>query len=321
MGQTIGSRGVGTRRRVWAAAVATITAVGVLGPWPIGAASAAESGSRSRAASAAGTTATLDVEAAAVEVKPAGKSAFVAAKDGRTLKAGDTVRTSATGRAQIDFADGSLTRLDVSTEYQLVKLANAKGTRKTKGLQSVGQTWHRVEKLTGDDSYKVEGANATAAVLGTAFVVNCVTEDQCTFTAVIDPIQLTDSGPRNGTKTVTLTPGDQALVTDNAINPVTTLTQEELLAIQWITQNLLADQQDGKSPGTGEVGSQPDPPPTRPPSSPVVDAPADRTRRRDGTPAPAPDTGTGTGTAGGAREPGSHRGWTTRTRCPRTRCW
>src|SRR4029077_19859449 len=112
------------------AAVATITAVGVLGPWSIGAASAADSGGRTRAASAGGANATFDVEAAAVEVKPAGKSAFVTAKDGRKLKAGDTVRTSATGRPQIDSADGSLTRLDVNTEYQLVKLANKKGTRK-----------------------------------------------------------------------------------------------------------------------------------------------------------------------------------------------
>lgn len=296
-------QGAGVRRRrrsgsVAAALVVTLALVATLAPPTTQPAGAAAPDVRPGGVRAP--LATLEIESPAVRVKPAGKSRFVDAKDGRALKAGDTVRTSATGRAEISYADGSLTRLDVSTEYRLVKLSNAKGTRKTKGLQTAGQTWHRVESLSGSDTYKVEGAHATAAVLGTAFVVECATRDQCTFTAVVDPIRLRDASPRNGTKTVTLTPGDRAIVVDDAIGPVTTLTQEELLAIQWIVRNLLADQTAGLSPGLGEIAAQADPPPTRPPSSPVVQPPP-----------PGPTvttvTGGGTGAATGA-PPGSTGG-------------
>ena len=200
------------RHRARMTAVAILTTAALVVPLST-AASAADGAGRTRSAPSGSAFATLEVDAPTVEVKPAGKSSFVAASDGRELKAGDTVRTSPSGLAQITYADGSLTRLDVDTEYKLVKLSAAKGTRKTKGLQSAGQTWHRVQKLTGSESYKVEGANTTAAVLGTAFVVKCVAKNQCTFTAVIDDIALTPDGqPKTGTKTVTLTPGDQVTV-------------------------------------------------------------------------------------------------------------
>ncbi|MFA5883361.1 MAG: Ig-like domain-containing protein [Acidimicrobiia bacterium] len=273
------------------AALAIVTTVGLVVPLSVTAASAAESAGRTRGTPSKSTFATLEVDAPTVEVKPAGKSSFVAGADGRELEAGDTVRTSSTGLAQINYADGSLTRLDVDTEYKVVKLTTAKGVRKTKGLQSAGQTWHRVEKLTGSESYKVEGANTTAAVLGTAFVVKCVARNQCTFTAVVDDVALTPDGqPKTGTKTVTLTPGDQVTVDDSEIGNIATLTQEDLLAIAWINQNLIADEQDGKSIGPSEVGAQADPPPTRPPSTPLATPPP---------PAPVTDAGTGTGTGTG----------------------
>ena len=70
------------------------------------------------------TLANLKVTADNVQVKQKGKSTFVAAKDGLALKQGDTLKTDATGRAEIDYTDGSLTRLASSTVFTISKLTN-----------------------------------------------------------------------------------------------------------------------------------------------------------------------------------------------------
>src|SRR5262245_60803410 len=59
--------------------------------------------------------ANLKITADNVQIKPKGKSTFVAAKDGMALKQGDTIKTDDTGRAEIDYTDGSLTRMSGST--------------------------------------------------------------------------------------------------------------------------------------------------------------------------------------------------------------
>src|SRR5262245_47645355 len=53
----------------------------------------------------------LKITADNVTIKQKGKTAFVAAKDGMALKQGDTIKTDETGRAEIDYTDGSITRL------------------------------------------------------------------------------------------------------------------------------------------------------------------------------------------------------------------
>src|SRR5204862_4242366 len=63
--------------------------------------------------------ANLKITADQVSIKRAGQSSFVAAKDGQALKQGDTLKTDATGRAEIDYTDGSLTRLAGSTVFTL----------------------------------------------------------------------------------------------------------------------------------------------------------------------------------------------------------
>ena len=142
------------------------------------------------------TLASLKITADQVSIKTKGASDFVAAKDGQALHQGDTIKTDASGRAQIDYTDGSLTRLGASTVFTISKLTNQRGGRQTQGTLSVGETWNRAAKVSETGSFEVKAGGTTAAVEGTAFVVKCVPQDNgqqqvsCTVTAVVDNIHV-----------------------------------------------------------------------------------------------------------------------------------
>ena len=148
------------------------------------------------AAGAADSLANLKITADHVQIKPKGKSSFVDAKDGMALKQGDTIKTDADGRAEIDYTDGSITRLAGSTVFAISKLTNEKGGRQTQGTLSVGETWNRAAKVSETGSFEVKAGGTTAAVEGTAFVAKCVPKTNgsqavdCTFTAVVDDIKV-----------------------------------------------------------------------------------------------------------------------------------
>jgi ferric-dicitrate binding protein FerR (iron transport regulator) len=144
--------------------------------------------------SSATTLATLKVTHTQVSVKPKGKTAFAVAKDGQVLRQGDTIKTDAAGRAEIDYTDGSLTRLSGSTVYTLSVLTNDRGGRQTQGTLSVGETWNRAAKVSETGSFEVKAGGTTAAVEGTAFVVSCTPQGtgqvSCSVTAVIDNVKV-----------------------------------------------------------------------------------------------------------------------------------
>jgi hypothetical protein len=148
------------------------------------------------AASAAEPLAKLKITADSVQIKQKGKSAFVDAKNGMALKQGDTLKTDAPGRAEIDYSDGSITRLGASTVFTISKLTNERGGRQTQGILSVGETWNRAAKVSETGSFEVKAGGTTAAVEGTAFVASCVPKSDgsqavnCTFTAVVDDIKV-----------------------------------------------------------------------------------------------------------------------------------
>ncbi len=147
-------------------------------------------------AGAAETLAKLKVTADNVQIKQKGKSSFVAAKNGMALKQGDTIKTDATGLAEINYTDGSLTRLANSTVFTISVLTNEQGGRQTQGTLSVGETWNRAAKVSETGSFEVKAGGTTAAVEGTAFVAKCVPKPDgsqavdCTFTAVVDDIKV-----------------------------------------------------------------------------------------------------------------------------------
>jgi hypothetical protein len=145
------------------------------------------------AASSKGTTlATLKIRADAVQVKAKDATDYAPAKDGQALKQGDSLKTDATGLAEIAYTDGSLTRLGPSTEFQITTLTSKKGARQTQGTLTVGSTWNRAAKVSESGSFSIKAGGATAAVQGTAFVVTCPPAGsasmQCTVTAIVDSV-------------------------------------------------------------------------------------------------------------------------------------
>jgi FecR-like protein len=118
--------------------------------------------------------ATLHPLEGAVEVQR-GQGAFSAGSEGQTLQAGDTVRTGTDGRTEIEYFDGSITRLDHDTSFRLRELASypdTTGSKIIEGEQSEGRTFERVTELTDSKSrFDVDTPTATASVRGTEYVL------------------------------------------------------------------------------------------------------------------------------------------------------
>jgi len=178
----------GSGRRALRGAVALVGLVSCVTVGSAGVARAASSSSKSGGA----VLATLKVLAPGVEVQAKNGSAFTAAKDGQQLQQGDALKTDATGKAEIAYTDGSLTRLGESTEFRITKLTDKKGARQTQGTLTVGSTWNRAAKVSESGEFSIKAGGATAAVEGTAFAVTCPpagsTAVTCTVTAIVDSI-------------------------------------------------------------------------------------------------------------------------------------
>ncbi len=263
------------RRTIRALALGTALAAGIAVFGPLAAAGAAGTDSGKDEA-----IATLKVTAPNVEVKAKGKDSFAPAKDGDEVKAGDTVRTDATGLAEIRYGDDAYTRLDVNTTFKITKLTDEQGNRQVQGTIESGQTWNRTAKLTDSESFEQTGADATAAVEGTAFAVQCDAADHCVFTGVVDDVSLTG---KDGVKKL-LNPLDECDSSSGVLcGDITTIDPSELP--QWIIENLIKDVAEGYEypdffTGTvvvqdGAVFFVPDEPADEtppPPPNPVVDS-------------------------------------------------
>jgi hypothetical protein len=211
--------------------------------------------SASKTAKKKAAIATLAVENPNVSVKKKGSDTFVPATNGQKLRQGDTVQTDATGRATVNYTDSAYTRLDVSTTFTIEKLTQDKGARQIKGSLDTGRTWNRTEALTESGSFEQSGAGATAAVVGTAFSMECkllpnpdpsaLPEKECSFLGVFHQIILKSDGtsevrdvPENGLCTSTQPTETSA---GDLCDAVHELTPDEMAAITWIQENLLRD--------------------------------------------------------------------------------
>ncbi|HEY8218453.1 MAG TPA: hypothetical protein VIH82_15045 [Acidimicrobiia bacterium] len=213
-------------------------AAGVVAALVVGALSVVAAGAGTSGGSPRKFLATLKIEKANVEVKKKGKRAFKAATEGQKLAEGDTVRTDATGLAEIDYTDDAYTRLDVNTTFTLTKLTEDQGARQIKGSLDSGQTWNRTEAVTESGSFEQSGAGATAAIVGTAFALQC-DGAHCTLISAEHTVvwQSDENGevrfvPQNGL----CTSDGGALCSETRI-----LTDDEMAAIPWIQTNLVKD--------------------------------------------------------------------------------
>lgn len=102
-----------------------------------------------------------------------GDAAFVPAREGDIVVAGDTIRTGAGSSAEITYFEGSSVRLEAETELVVESLGTeADGGTVIVMMQTVGRTWHVVTKLiAGSSRYDVKTPSSTASVRGTIFAV------------------------------------------------------------------------------------------------------------------------------------------------------
>lgn len=98
---------------------------------------------------------------------------FNNATTGTLVNPGDSVRTDKNGRAQIQFPDGSITRLSNCTKINVdaSHFARSGHVHDISITDKIGRTLTSVEHLVGGASFNVVGNTTTASVRGTLFEV------------------------------------------------------------------------------------------------------------------------------------------------------
>ncbi|MET0420328.1 MAG: FecR domain-containing protein [Acidimicrobiia bacterium] len=205
----------------------------------------------SLAAAQASTTplAKLHIIRPAVELRAKGNTEFRAARDGATLRQGDALRTDAAGFVEVEYADGSLTRLGPSTEFSIARLTEERGGRQTRGSITVGDTWNRAAKVTESGSFEMQSGRTTAAVEGTAFAFSCTAPGTCDITDVVDNVNVTTTTGQRAA----LTPATSIVAVNDVLSPATHLTREQMLANPFFVENLLLDLAAGKGLGLDDL--------------------------------------------------------------------
>jgi hypothetical protein len=124
------------------------------------------------ASAATNVGATLTAFVPQVSVSRAG-GAYGPATSGTIVQPGDSVKTDATGRAQIELPDGTITRLASATEITLTSSHFSKdgSLHDVSILDKIGRTLNTVQHLVGGASFQVVGNTTTASVRGTIFEV------------------------------------------------------------------------------------------------------------------------------------------------------
>lgn len=125
-----------------------------------------------------------------VEYKTVADADFVTLTEPVDVSVGDAVRTDATGFGVVAYFDGSLTRLDVDTEFEVLELIDDVDASTIRTRMGLGRTWHRVQSMGESGTFEVETSVATAVVQGTAFSVQCVSATVCTFMVVEGALQV-----------------------------------------------------------------------------------------------------------------------------------
>ncbi len=100
-------------------------------------------------------------------------SGYRPATSGQSLNAGNSVRTGDTGKATIQFPDGTLVRMSPNTTVtvQAAQLTNGGNLKSASIAQKVGRTLSVVQHLAGGSDFTVGGHSVSAEVRGTQFEV------------------------------------------------------------------------------------------------------------------------------------------------------
>ena len=149
---------------------------------------------------------------------------------------GDGVRTDDTGYAEVVYVDGSLTRLDVNTEFEVIELTDDAGVSSTRTSMELGRTWHLITTL-GEGEFTVETSQATATVRGTAFSIACDAPTRCSYLVVSGVVELT----LGDDSVVQLAGPSRVDVESGVAGTVTPVVPDEILDDSWLAANMARD--------------------------------------------------------------------------------
>ena len=179
-------------------------------------------------------------------------SGYKPASSGQSLDAGSSVRTGETGRATIQFPDGTLTRMSPNTTVtvQAAQLSNGGQLKSATLLQKVGRTLSVVQHLTGGANFNVGGHAVSAEVRGTEFEV-LVRGDGSNLIKVFD-----GTVKVSGKTTATLTAGQEIDADKNGTLSAPRGIRPDIQdPYQLIAQCERAVSGGGNSPGTVQVST------------------------------------------------------------------
>ena len=174
--------------------------------------------------------ATLRVIEGYVEVAADGDRYEPAATE-TEMAAGAGVRTGPGALAEIEYLDGSLTRLGPSTFYDIVELKQERDRTVIVGKIDIGETFHDVKDLTGSGSrFEIQESNAIAAVRGTRFAARCLPPMPCGIAVVEGVVEVT---PSSGSP-VSVAAGQRVTIDDaGLLSDVTNVSPDD----PWLNRN------------------------------------------------------------------------------------
>lgn len=110
---------------------------------------------------------TLEIFEAPVAVKLPKAGKFAEAKNNQIILEGTQIQTGPTGRAQVVFPAGTVTRIDNNGLITITKASDGPENIVITILK--GRVWSRIKKLLGNESYSTETSNLVATVRGTSY--------------------------------------------------------------------------------------------------------------------------------------------------------
>lgn len=231
-----------TRSAWWmiAAPLALLAAACSDGDSTSGRAADQTTGSVAATAGAAATVTPLDQ---GVSVKK-GTADFVPISEPTEVAPGDVVRTDETGFAEVDYADGSITRLDVDTEFEVISITDNAGVATTRAKLNGGRVWSRVHKLGQEGEFSIDSAVGVATVRGTAFVVDCRGDDECDYTVLEGKVDVDPTSQ----STVGITAPSTVHVDMFASSAPSPVPFDEAFSDPWIAENARLDAEAGYDP-------------------------------------------------------------------------
>ncbi len=147
------------------------------------------------------------------------------------LSAGAGVRTGPDALAEIEYFDGSLTRVGRSTFYSIGELRRESDRTVIVGKIDLGETFHDVKELTGSNSrFEVQESNAIAGVRATRFAARCLPPLPCGIAVVEGVVEVT---PSSG-EPVSVGAGRRVTIDDNGLlGEVTEVSPDD----PWLNRN------------------------------------------------------------------------------------